>query len=1633
MVNFFTEQQENYRKSILADLGNQGLQDKIQPQKYSPTSEVSNMSDIHHNRQQANANNIDPNAATQGHALAVIYDKMDQRLTKFENKYFSYWDKHLKKTTDLLERMRVGLNSRLESLYKEVAKLNDNFAKVYKEQLAFMDQEARGVGNRARMAAMISETVEKSIVGAQKMFMDPKSLENVNYQIMSYMKKIAPSISSMFGFEIQQTKRAMKPAYLTLEGSKVIEKLPTYFKNLSSDIVSTIKAEFKRFSDSGTGFQDALLEIEMSSNLHLQNISKLTDETLALSKQYLIDYRETSNHMRQLGDGNLELLKDGFNRMRDAFAGINVPRLSLNNRNNGLVNQQNYNAFEYNSKRSRAELNKNNKNKSGVSKSWREQLQEEKREREATQKYRTEMKEMVRGIEEETGSLKSVLSSTLVYMLGKKGFFLTAMKSVMLFMTTKAMLPMLFNFFKSSVAMLTPVVGPLLSPVTSLVSKIWTPISNSVTSFMQDKMPRTLEVLTSLKEGVVKFVDKYIMDENRLDNWKTMLKDVITSSLWFTLKKIVYPIGITVWGMYTLWKKTLPTLFGKVTMNDTRANLTSEALTKGSSKGTRFGNIAERQRAYKDAKSRSETAARERFRFTRGGIHTFQEEEREKISKSFKDPGTDRKLATYQTEVAGFIARIGGASASNPQQLENIKNIIARRVAASNTMKSLRGDASPKEYRKALKSVLLNLEGPILNELYPSGSVIDKKRAAKFTQITGFESRVNWRAAEIQRMRQQAEVRGEIHAGMSGPEIERKMKGIRRAVDHSDEKRRLYKFADIAGAMDTSEFQRDDRGMRDARLGRTRGVLRNIGRNIGGRALQGVGGLTTRIGLATGFDQMALMGDRLSGHGAGMLNVGAKSGIFGKIFGGIGKVAGGIGKMLPMVGPLLLGGAMVKKLWSGVAGFLNKDVKELFKSGDIGEIKTEFAGAIKGFMGSMVLKVQEFFSNLSSNWPQIKASIVGIVSGITSVFGSIWDWLTTGGGWKVILTGLRDAVVEVAKMIGEAIWNLGKSILGSVLGWLGFGGDKNKDPSGKSGMNELLEEGKKHRAKEEAKAKAEEQKNETQLNILENMKSVNESIAQTMGSIFGYFKDGKFQEHMNKAMQTAGQAIGTLMKGISSVISGFVNKSGEFMSAMGSGMGHFVKGMFGDTAGSFLDKAIALSEKKGYTGAANLFKSAKRSLADMMGATAGVNSNAADTQLNAALRQKEAAEKFGDAVDKATGARGGRDPESGTGSGGSTSEEKVIVGHNPRTGEPIYAKPPSQSPPKKSSPSGSFLGFSTKDLPGGATPKSGGGSSSATSQALDASTSPPAVVVDTGSGEELPGSSMGGNAGYTTTGKYNFVDDVSKIVNSGIVTSGFYRSPDFRNGEIHGGWDLRLAPGEPVYSGGFGEVVTSTQNSKGFGGAVCVRDKTTNLYTWYGHIKPNVPEGTVVRPGDRIGTGADPSIWGLSYPPHLHIDFRPGNVYDKHKRIAPKGNIFTKWKGVSGAYLEQGGDDQIRSTARRAPSRRTPSTKPLIPNRNSFKRHAKSYATPSTSHSNIAPKLSSLINSDANHFASQIDAYTIAHSISNGGDTSNGNIFVIQSSPTVANNNTSTTIASGGGNENRGRRRGGMLEYNSLC
>lgn len=156
----------------------------------------------------------------------------------------------------------------------------------------------------------------------------------------------------------------------------------------------------------------------------------------------------------------------------------------------------------------------------------------------------------------------------------------------------------------------------------------------------------------------------------------------------------------------------------------------------------------------------------------------------------------------------------------------------------------------------------------------------------------------------------------------------------------------------------------------------------------------------------------------------------------------------------------------------------------------------------------------------------------------------------------------------------------------------------------------------------------------------------------------------------------------------------------------------------------------------------------------------------------------------------------------------------------------------------------------------------------------------------------------------------NYTEGVTGILSKPTKTGSYVSKsfPNYSDGSWHGGYDISVSTGTPVYAadGGvvyksaditsptFSDILNPSRPHNGgyysYGRYVIVKCKTSNdhtYYMYYCHLSSrSVKQGDKINKGDLIGKSGNT---GHSYGAHLHFEIRRDN--DSHKVISPYDNF----------------------------------------------------------------------------------------------------------------------------------------------
>lgn len=344
-------------------------------------------------------------AALQGHAISVLYEKIDQRITAYEQKYYDYWRRQNKETLSLIDKFRLGVNTRLESIHRQLLELNTNFSVVYKEQLKFFKEEKK-IDASSRLMNMLSSSLTKQAIRLKELYMDPKAFETMATTMALYLGKFRP-LRRVLGVDILEHQRRERPAPFTLATKRTIENIPVNLNQLSRNMVGAVNRSNE--------FLDKLVDVEIDSNLVLKNIAGTT----ALIA-------------RHQGVRNAPRNNQGQVDFQDIFRQLGVPLVGINRNIRGM----------------------------------RQEAQEDYTRTHSH--YRLSERIQTR-IVDATESLGSVLKTSVFYLFNKRSLFMKTLLALPILLSVRSLLPIFKAGFTHIIAPLATTIGNLISPMTTVL------------------------------------------------------------------------------------------------------------------------------------------------------------------------------------------------------------------------------------------------------------------------------------------------------------------------------------------------------------------------------------------------------------------------------------------------------------------------------------------------------------------------------------------------------------------------------------------------------------------------------------------------------------------------------------------------------------------------------------------------------------------------------------------------------------------------------------------------------------------------------------------------------------------------------------------------------------------------------------------------------------------------------------------------------------------------------------------------------------------------------------------------------------------------------------------------------------
>ena len=158
--------------------------------------------------------------------------KVTSALATISNKI----EKGFMQTVSVITNMQVALTSRLETINRQLQKLNELMTFLHDTQIKQMKQRTEGTIG-LRLTEMFNNKLFKTMIKFREQLIEPLSKEAINVAI-SRLVMGNPELRKFFGFKTQEYQKRQRSANFTYELYQTILNIPTFLNNVSSDMIN---------------------------------------------------------------------------------------------------------------------------------------------------------------------------------------------------------------------------------------------------------------------------------------------------------------------------------------------------------------------------------------------------------------------------------------------------------------------------------------------------------------------------------------------------------------------------------------------------------------------------------------------------------------------------------------------------------------------------------------------------------------------------------------------------------------------------------------------------------------------------------------------------------------------------------------------------------------------------------------------------------------------------------------------------------------------------------------------------------------------------------------------------------------------------------------------------------------------------------------------------------------------------------------------------------------------------------------------------------------------------------------------------------------------------------------------------
>ena len=158
--------------------------------------------------------------------------KVTSALATISNKI----EKGFMQTVSVITNMQVALSSRLETINRQLQKLNELMSLLHETQIKLTKQ--RTTTSSLRLAEILEPAWFKTMVRFREQLIEPLSKEAINVAISRLVMNNS-QLKKAFGYQTQEHQRRQRSANFTYELYQTLMNIPTFLNKVGSEVINS--------------------------------------------------------------------------------------------------------------------------------------------------------------------------------------------------------------------------------------------------------------------------------------------------------------------------------------------------------------------------------------------------------------------------------------------------------------------------------------------------------------------------------------------------------------------------------------------------------------------------------------------------------------------------------------------------------------------------------------------------------------------------------------------------------------------------------------------------------------------------------------------------------------------------------------------------------------------------------------------------------------------------------------------------------------------------------------------------------------------------------------------------------------------------------------------------------------------------------------------------------------------------------------------------------------------------------------------------------------------------------------------------------------------------------------------------